>query len=1331
MFKETGRYPTEDRVSREFFADYVSEQFGNPEFWDKVNKVNPKLMQRITTFVAEVLRKITKPFSNWTEGMSKTFFDDSVAMRDAAADMIAKYAETARNRRAVEDFTAAMKDMRGEAKAMEAPGQGQRDYPPNDIRIEGEVTNESSDMRDLREGLIQKGFEPAAANKLRQVRVSGSHAAAVEGLSRDFGTDIVWFVGPGRPHPIHSEGWSSSIVSKVNEKNPPIYINANSSVPLLQVFAHELTHTINIQEPAMFQEFVRVMWPEVKNEAWVNRYPENLSRSGLSTKQAMREFMSEYMAEHFTDNDFWTKLHDRNPALMQRVAKYVGAFMQKITRIVSNWPKTLAGEFINDTGKVKDAAVKMVSDFSERAKPPVQFMVRPAPSTTAAEPRVYSPKNAVNDALRERLNFPAMDRSEQHKWQAAMNEAEAKLKANPHVDTEIADSIRANDRPITDTEQMVLTRGVIDAMNVRFAARRDHKQAVKDNDVQGQNEALARERAQDSRIEALTWADSKVGTQAGRALNIRRAMLREDFTFENMERRKILANDGDPLTQGQRQEITDYNKRIAELQAKLDAATAAAATARDAGKPSAILDKRESAAASDVEQAKGDWRKTLDRDKRSGDRWVKKMDDFLAENNTTLDPKEHAEIAKLFHEAAKITDDAQRSEVIADAVSRVSSKVYIPKGSWFDAYVYTNMLSGPMSHARNTIGNFTNAFVLRPLSLAMRGQFKGAGEYMAGALKAIYSGEAGRAYRESWHTGEMSKFMETLDDPNMSAFTNAKLMQGPENAAARAAWKTFTATGRFMQAQDVWVGKMIEMGEVSRLMRDGKTFEAAHDSARKLAAEYLYRDRLKTPDKSLDFFTRGLEHIGVSLDHARRAEGVWGFLLKRMIPFLKTPVKIAELASKTSPFGFFGVNKNNIAQAHYGKSLDALKREASAATDAKARGELNAQIEEVEATAGERMGKAMIGTALTALGALAAASGGVVWKAPKDEKAKRLFYDAGYRPYSFRVGDKWIPMMYLGPFMIAFAIPAALKDVLIDDPNAAIDGPAERMIKVLSAVPEMIMNQLPLQGVASLLNTVTGKTDYTWARTTGQTISQVVPASGMLSWIRKFTDPTYRNPVTIAETIQANIPGLSHHVKAIADSRGLDAGQDVMTAFQPYAVGTANEAGAAKYTERMGEVRGNAERRAMTRTMNPIFATPSDPEADRDPTTPQGKVFSALRNWNAAQDDDTKKVNISTPDIPSVKYAGVEHKFTNDEYSQYIREAGELSTKRLATFRANVDAPSQQDVTYIKRMVELSRHQAKAKMLASVLRRVREDYAKKKAGTAQVVPAPAPAIKAA
>jgi hypothetical protein len=112
-----------------------------------------------------------------------------------------------------------------------------------------------------------------------------------------------------------------------------------------------------------------------------------------------------------------------------------------------------------------------------------------------------------------------------------------------------------------------------------------------------------------------------------------------------------------------------------------------------------------------------------------------------------------------------------------------------------------------------------------------------------------------------------------------------------------------------------------------------------------------------------------------------------------------------------------------------------------------------------------------------------------------------------------------------------------------------------------------------LAGVAGLIDALQGKIDTSVSSALGFQATQFIPGSGLIRWVNKIVDPTYRKPVTIAETIEAGIPGLSQDIKAYQDTNKLDANRPWTDIYLPYTVGLENASEENKYMSRMDMLR--------------------------------------------------------------------------------------------------------------------------------------------------------------
>jgi hypothetical protein len=555
--------------------------------------------------------------------------------------------------------------------------------------------------------------------------------------------------------------------------------------------------------------------------------------------------------------------------------------------------------------------------------------------------------------------------------------------------------------------------------------------------------------------------------------------------------------------------------------------------------------------------------------KLTGNGWVQKMNKYLADRNVKLPDGIRKEVEQGFLDAAKIKDETARQEAIHNVIAKIATYVPFKLGEWVDAYRYTNMLSNPQSHERNIYGNLVQTLITRPLTLASRGNFKGAGKYFANTWRNGLSGKAFSVAKESFNY-DFGKWAEALDDPNATIFDAIRREQGPQGKGQRIAWKTLTFIPKLLNAQDVFFGSLIEAGETARLVKEGKSAELAQQIARHLSDKYLYRDKFGTRrDKSLSIASQAIDGLANLMEKGRTIENPYvRWPMKLVVPFLRTPMRIAQFSAEASPLGWLGsgLNTEKIAQARYNKSFERLTE--------------NEQTI-VKEDLNNRIGLASIGSMVTLWGVGMALQGRTTWGPPQDEKAKELFYASGRRPYSFEVGGKWIPMAYLGPFFLAFAMPAAARDAFADNPTLVDENFLTKLGTSAMGIPKILLSQTPVAGMNGLLEALQGKIDKNIASAVGFEGAQFIPTSGLLRWMNKIVDPTYRKPVSIMETIQSGIPGLSKDVEAYQEMEGGDAQRPWTDIYLPYTVGKQDEDIEDIFQYRKKKLKLQAERRGL------------------------------------------------------------------------------------------------------------------------------------------------------
>lgn len=241
-------------------------------------------------------------------------------------------------------------------------------------------------------------------------------------------------------------------------------------------------------------------------------------------------------------------------------------------------PDEVSGhDLLNDASRLPERPLEApVETPTEPAKPTVEAdsvasePVSEPVEATAPAAKETGIKNEFVDAEMERLSRPESEHGEARPQEGVAKEAATIAESDPLAGERLVKSLDENMRPATDTEIATLLREATKQRMERDAAETQLLEATKSGDESAI--ADAKERAQtatDKYVKTLNIAD-RTGTLQGQGLAMRRRMMKEDYSLAALERRKMIANDGEPLTETQRADIKELHDELSDLQKQLD-----------------------------------------------------------------------------------------------------------------------------------------------------------------------------------------------------------------------------------------------------------------------------------------------------------------------------------------------------------------------------------------------------------------------------------------------------------------------------------------------------------------------------------------------------------------------------------------------------------------------------------------------------------------------------------------------------------------------------------------------------------------------------------------
>ena len=280
-------------------------------------------------------------------------------------------------------------------------------------------------------------------------------------------------------------------------------------------------------------------------------------------------------------------------------------------------------------------------------------------------------------------------------------------------------------------------------------------------------------------------------------------------------------------------------------------------------------------------------------------------------------------------------------------------------------------------------------------------------------------------------------------------------------------------------------------------MTDSEIVEKAAEQA----AKTVFRDKLDPSNASgqgvllskIDDFTSTIFQIGHN--HP---------LFRWIVPFVQTPMNILKQGVEYSPLGFATLK---------------------GATDKT-----------------EQLAKASVGSLVFLASLGNAINGNSTWKAPLGTKNKQLFYAAGKRPYSVRIGNNWVSYSKLGPIAYPMALAAALHYVANEQPKANVENMAQKSAKYMGEMALFFGDQSYIRSLGLMAKAAQG--DWRSAeQLVGSLPTQLIPLSALQRWINNIIDPYQRQSTKefgikpfVQEIMKSGV-GLSQFVPKIKGER--------------------------------------------------------------------------------------------------------------------------------------------------------------------------------------------------
>ncbi len=515
-----------------------------------------------------------------------------------------------------------------------------------------------------------------------------------------------------------------------------------------------------------------------------------------------------------------------------------------------------------------------------------------------------------------------------------------------------------------------------------------------------------------------------------------------------------------------------------------------------------------------------------------------------------LTPERVDAIRSKMREINRISDPLEKQKATQTLMSDIVKDIPPSVLQYTDAYRYQNMLINPLTQLRNTYFNVVNTVAIRPATVGLKGvndtlyrAVGGKAEGRVGDLARYYEGLVGGA------DNAVKEFANALEgkDPINQKINDTGVFSSYNQATSKNVPTWLQIAGRGMEASDRFFTELIANAEYNIGKSKGLADEAAKTKAYETAAQFLYRKQLDPANATgQGLLLSKMDGLTDWIISGRKKVGPLGWF----VPFVRVPMAVAKMSLEYNPITGPATLIGNADKS--------------------------AQLAKME-----------IGSLFFVMGSLAALNGNTTWAAPSDPKQKQAFYDSGRKPFSVKlnfpgVGERWVPMQYLGPLALNFALPAAFNWYQNESRTATTDSQAQKLFNIATSVLNYWSQSTPVAGLGGFVNMASGNVDYTTATQLAFTGGQLIPFNGLVTYIANLLDPVYRDAGgTFMGQIKKGLPLISKTLPAYTDASGNPSTRPLSSSLAPYALGTPNAQFEQAYQDRSAQLQQNAEENAI------------------------------------------------------------------------------------------------------------------------------------------------------
>ena len=418
------------------------------------------------------------------------------------------------------------------------------------------------------------------------------------------------------------------------------------------------------------------------------------------------------------------------------------------------------------------------------------------------------------------------------------------------------------------------------------------------------------------------------------------------------------------------------------------------------------------------------------------------------------------------------TDEA-RAAAWRDIIVDIASKMPPTAAEKWNYWRYTSMLTNPVTHVRNTVGNTVqdglrrvkNAIGVVMERVAVKDKARRTKAFLTNSESDKALKDYARELYEQDRNAAMGagKYSETGASGVAREIQNARKMFGEKFAIGKAVQKIGDVNTAALEAEDLIFNRGAYVDSLAQALKaKGITYEMAvdgkHDAAVEAARAYAVSEAAKATYRDSNAFSDFVSNLGKTGYKTADA------LVDALLPFRRTPANI--LVRGTVDYSPLALVKA-FAQVKSG-----------------------ADVSDVVDT----LSSGLTGTGVLALGAYLAAEGLLHIKAGGDDREEDFLKASGYQDFALRLGDTSYTLDWLVPAAMPLFAGVALWNGWEEN-----GGGFDDFLSAMGGISDVILETSMLQSINSMIENMSYADNKAWfilSSALTSYLSQAVPTIG-------------------------------------------------------------------------------------------------------------------------------------------------------------------------------------------------------------------------------------------